>query len=98
MAILSLATLSCKKDPAVNIESFEITRENLNVGASVATITGTYSYAGVIDGMEACVSEVETGLNVGAFPAISTTGMVPGVYVLRLIEGEKERTQKIVIQ
>jgi hypothetical protein len=30
--------------------------------------------------------------------AISTTGMVPGVYVLRLIEGEKERTQKIVIQ
>ena len=30
--------------------------------------------------------------------AISTTGMVPGVYVLRLIEGEKERTQKIIIQ
>ena len=30
--------------------------------------------------------------------AISTTGMVPGVYVLRLVEGEKERTQKIVIQ
>ncbi len=29
---------------------------------------------------------------------IATTGMVPGVYVLRLIEGEKERTQKIVIQ
>ena len=30
--------------------------------------------------------------------AISTMGMVPGVYVLRLIEGEKERTQKIVIR
>ena len=29
---------------------------------------------------------------------ISTKGMVPGVYVLRLIEGEKERTQKIVIR
>lgn len=30
--------------------------------------------------------------------AISTSNMVPGVYVLRLIEGEKERTQKIVIR
>lgn len=69
MVILAMAALSCKKDPAVNIESFEITRENLNVGANVATITGTYSYAGVIDGIETCVSEVETGLNVGAFPA-----------------------------
>ena len=29
--------------------------------------------------------------------AISTNGMAPGVYVLRLIEGEKVRTQKIVI-
>lgn len=69
MAILALAALSCKKDPAVNIESFGITKENLNVGANMVTITGTYSYAGVIDGMEACVSEVGTGLNVGAFPA-----------------------------
>jgi hypothetical protein len=30
--------------------------------------------------------------------AISTSGMAPGVYVLRLIEGEKERTQKIVVK
>ena len=29
---------------------------------------------------------------------VSTSGMVPGVYVLRLIQGEKAMTQKIVIQ
>jgi hypothetical protein len=29
---------------------------------------------------------------------VSTTGMVPGVYVLRLINGENVRTQKIVIR
>lgn len=28
---------------------------------------------------------------------VSTNGMAKGVYVLRLIEGEKVRTQKIVI-
>ena len=28
---------------------------------------------------------------------VSTSGLVPGVYVLRLIEGEKVRTQKVVI-
>ena len=70
MAVLALAAFSCKKDPAVNIETFEITKENINAKAKTATITGTYSYAGVIDGIEACVSEVETGLNVGAFPAV----------------------------
>ena len=29
---------------------------------------------------------------------VSTNGMTPGVYVLRLIDGEKMNTQKIVIQ
>jgi hypothetical protein len=29
---------------------------------------------------------------------VSINGMVPGVYVLRLIQGEEVRTQKIVIQ
>lgn len=29
---------------------------------------------------------------------VSTNGMTPGVYVLRLVQGEKVRTQKIVIQ
>ena len=70
MAILALVAFSCKKDPSVNIETFEITKENINVAAKSATITGVYSYSGVVDGIEACVSEVESGLNVGTFPAI----------------------------
>jgi hypothetical protein len=30
--------------------------------------------------------------------AVSTSGMVPGVYVLRLINGDNVKTQKIVIE
>ena len=30
--------------------------------------------------------------------ALSTAGMAPGVYVLRLIQGDKVRTQKIVVR
>ena len=33
-----------------------------------------------------------------ARPCVSTQGMTPGVYVLRLIQGDKVRTQKIVIE
>ena len=33
-----------------------------------------------------------------AIHRVSTNGLAPGVYVLRLIEGEKVRTQKIVIE
>jgi len=29
---------------------------------------------------------------------VSTSGMAPGLYVLRLIDGENVRTQKIVVQ
>ena len=33
-----------------------------------------------------------------AMNRVSTTGMVPGVYVIRLIDGERIRTQKIIIR
>ena len=33
-----------------------------------------------------------------AMSRVSTSGMVSGVYVLRLINGENAKTQKIVIQ
>lgn len=65
---LVLAT-SCKKDPAVNIESFEITKENLSVGTKSVSILGTYAYSGAIDGIKVCVSENEFNFNVEEFAA-----------------------------
>ena len=32
-----------------------------------------------------------------AMPCVSTNGMAPGMYVLRLIDGDSVRTQKIVV-
>ena len=46
----------------------------------------------VVDVMGRIVMSVET-----SYHGVSTTGMTPGVYVLRLIDGEKVRTQKMVI-
>ena len=86
MAILALLALSCKKDPAVNIESFEITKENMTIGAKTVNIMGMYSYSGTIDGITACVSENEYNFNVEEFPAelsgknfrVDITGLTPG--------------------
>ena len=60
---------SCKKDPSVNIETFEITKENMTIGAKTVGIMGSYSYSGTIDGITACVSENEFNFNVEKFPA-----------------------------
>lgn len=86
MAVLALAALSCKKDPAVNIETFEITKENMTIGAKTVNIMGTYSYSGTIDGIKACVSQNEYNFNVEEYPAelsgknfrVDITDLTPG--------------------
>ena len=67
MGAFLLAFITCKKEPDPNIQTFEIIRENPTVGTTSVTIEGTYSYAGVIDGIKACVSE--NGGNVMEFDA-----------------------------
>ena len=62
MVLLSL-TATCKKDPEVNIAAFEITKENLTVGADRTEIMGTYSYPGKIDAIRALISENEYHFN-----------------------------------
>ena len=52
-----LAFVTCKKEPDPNIQSFELTKEELAIGTTSATIEGTYSYAGVIDGIKVCLKE-----------------------------------------
>ena len=69
IALLALLVASCRKDPEVNIETFEIIKEDLVVGTDKADITGVHSYEGFLRGIETCVSEVETGSIVGSFPA-----------------------------
>jgi hypothetical protein len=52
-----LALVTCKKELDPNIETFEITKENLTAATTLVTIVGIYDYPGVIDGIKACVSE-----------------------------------------
>lgn len=60
-----LAFVTCKKEPDPNIQSFELSKEDLTVGTTSATIEGTYSYAGVIDGIKVCLAE--NGADKGEF-------------------------------
>ena len=79
--ILLLA--ACKKDPEVGIEQFRIVGEELSVGTSSATLTGTYDCPIAIKGLAACVTE--GGNAVGEYAAelngkafsIGMTGLRP---------------------
>jgi uncharacterized protein (TIGR02145 family)/uncharacterized repeat protein (TIGR02543 family) len=78
-----LAFVTCKKEPDPNIQSFELTKEDLAIGTTSATIEGTYSYAGVIDGIKVCLSE--NGADKGEFDvelegndfSVTMTGLKP---------------------
>ncbi len=78
-----LAFVTCKKEPDPNIQSFELTKEDLTVGTTSATIEGTYSYAGVIDGIKVCLAE--NGADKGEFDveldgndfSVTMTGLKP---------------------
>ena len=78
-----LAFVTCKKEPDPNIQSFELTKEDLAIGTTSATIEGTYSYAGVIDGIKVCLTE--NGADKGEFDvelegndfSVTMTGLKP---------------------
>ena len=78
-----LAFVTCKKEPDPNIQSFELSKEDLTVGTTSATIEGTYSYAGVIDGIKVCLAE--NGADKGEFEvelegndfSVTLTGLKP---------------------
>ena len=76
----------------VNDESFAfISDGNIIVNAGPSTGSGT-SILQVVDVMGRIMMQEENATRV------STSGMTPGVYVLRLINGDSVRTQKIVIK
>ena len=56
-SILLLALTTCKKDPQPIIERFDLSREDLTIGTTSASIVGTYVYSGTIDEITVCVSE-----------------------------------------
>ena len=56
-SILLLALSTCKKDPQPIMERFDLSREDLTVGTTSASIVGTYAYSGTIDEITVCVSE-----------------------------------------
>lgn len=57
VSILLLALTTCKKDPQPIMERFDLSREDLTVGTTSASIVGTYVYSGAIDEITVCVSE-----------------------------------------
>ena len=78
-----LAFVTCKKEPDPNIQSFELSKEELAIGTTSATIEGTYSYAGVIDGIKVCLTEngadkgeIEVELDGNDF-SVTMTGLKP---------------------
>lgn len=56
-SILLLALSTCKKDPQPIMERFDLSREDLTIGTTSASIVGTYAYPGAIDEITVCVSE-----------------------------------------
>ncbi len=56
-SILLLALTTCKKDPQPIMERFDLSREDLTIGTTSASIVGTYAYPGAIDEITVCVSE-----------------------------------------
>ena len=79
--LLSLTT--CKKDPQPIMEHFDLSREDLTVGTTSASIVGTYAYSGTIDEITVCVSE--NGVHPATFVAdingknfaVEMTGLQP---------------------
>ena len=58
IASIFLFTLTtCKKDPQPIMERFDLSRENLTIGTTMASIEGSYTYSGIIDEIMVCVSE-----------------------------------------
>ena len=57
LGVLLLAFTTCKKDPDVNIETFEIVTEELSVHATTVGITGSFSFTGKIDGITVLVAD-----------------------------------------
>ncbi|MBO6025590.1 MAG: hypothetical protein J6P83_12170 [Bacteroidales bacterium] len=57
ISTILLALTTCKKDPQPIMERFDLSREDLTVGTTSASIVGTYAYSGAIDEITVCVSE-----------------------------------------
>ena len=57
IGVILLGFTTCKKDPEPNVERFELSREDLDIGTTTVNIVGTYAYSGAIDGIKVCVSE-----------------------------------------
>ena len=84
IGVFLLAFTTCKKDPEPPIETFGFEKENVTVASTSATIVGTYSYSGVIDGIKVHVSE--NGVNMEEFAAemngknftVILSGLKPG--------------------
>lgn len=57
VVLLLLGLLTCRKDPEPTMDQFELTRENLTVGATMVSFNATYDYSGKIEGIKVCVSE-----------------------------------------
>ena len=70
LGIMALAVLSCKKDPTVNIETFEIATEELEVGTTMAQIVGAFSYDGKVDDMKVFVSDNEALVHAKSFDVV----------------------------
>ena len=70
IALLALLVASCRKEPEVNIEEFEITKETVTARATSATIMGTYAFTGKINGIEVCVADNEYLTNAETYPTV----------------------------
>ena len=57
ISTILLALTTCKKDPQPIMERFDLSREDLTIGTTSASIVGTYAYSGAIDEITVCVSE-----------------------------------------
>ena len=69
-ALLVLLLNSCHKDPEVNIEEFEITKETVTTGVTSASLKATYSFTGKINGIEVVVADNEQLTNADTYPAV----------------------------
>ena len=92
---------ACKKDPAVNIESFHFSEENITPDINSVHIEGAFVYSGAIDGIKLCVSENEDGGDLKVYPAeldgksfsVTATNLSPGTtyyYYYSINYGMKE--------
>jgi len=70
MLTLIAAFLSCKKDPIVNIQKIELTKENITAGTKTVTIVGTFSYPGTIDSVSVCAADNEYLFNLETYPTV----------------------------